>query len=118
MCAADEEAALASARVGRGGGEGLPAGASGSAGGGGQSTSDGVGVEGEGGGGWSAMGWVQEWCLSIGISLECMPLIGKQPGWDSSSAAVHSDDGRFYFDNCHKAHDLKFGPGDTIGTYH
>ena len=30
----------------------------------------------------------QKWCVSIGFSLECMPLVGLQPGSDSCSAAL------------------------------
>ena len=41
--------------------------------------------------------WGQEWCLSVGLCLETFRLTGKQPGWDASSVAVHSDDGRVYF---------------------
>ena len=83
-----------------------------------QTAGHGGGGGGEGvvqGGGWGAAPWAQEWCLSVGISLECMRMVGKQPGWDCSSAAVHSDDGRFYFDNAHQPQNLKFGPGDTVG---
>ena len=47
-------------------------------------------------------GWAQDWCLSVGICLGNFALCGFQPGWDYSSAAVHSDDGRMYFDNQHR----------------
>ena len=90
-----------------GGGQGGASASAGGAAGGGTGTHGWQGLP--------AMGFVNEWCLSVGISLECFPTVGKQPGWDSHSAAVHSDDGRFYFDNVHEAAELRFGPGDTVG---
>jgi hypothetical protein len=90
-----------------GGGQGGASASAGGAAGGGPGTNGWQGLP--------AMGFVNEWCLSVGISLECFPTVGKQPGWDSHSAAVHSDDGRFYFDNVHEAAKLRFGPGDTVG---
>jgi len=36
---------------------------------------------GVGGGGGPGSG--VDWCLSVGIALKCMALVGKQPGWDS-----------------------------------
>ena len=104
VCAAGEADAV---ETPTGGGQGGASASAGGAAGGGPGT--------QGWQGLPAMGSVNEWCLSVGVSLECFPTVGKQPGWDSHSAAVHSDDGRFYFANVHEAANLRFGPGDTVG---
>ncbi|KAJ1474016.1 hypothetical protein T484DRAFT_1833930 [Baffinella frigidus] len=56
-------------------------------------------------------------CISVGVSVgRNRSTFFKQPGWQMTSAGLHSDDGQFFFDNEPRRLDAKFGPGDTVGV--
>jgi len=69
---------------------------------------------------------MDEWCVAIGLGTEGFPLRGKQPGWDTCSVGLHSDDGLLFSSNVSTApgppisaqtgsRRLTFGPGCTVG---
>jgi len=59
----------------------------------------------------------RQWCVSVGVSVGRSPsTFFKQPGWQESSAGLHSDDGQFFWDNMPRRLKATFGPGDTVGV--
>ena len=54
-------------------------------------------------------------CVTIGFCDKKFPLVGSQPGWDSYSYGLHSDDGKIYFNNQWENFTQPFGKNDCIG---
>jgi hypothetical protein len=55
-------------------------------------------------------------CIAVGVATKQFPLLGRFPGWDSSSYGWHSDDGQAFHNSGHGTPFQRgYGPGDVIG---